>query len=30
MTIDEDTGRMAVAIFDHDYTFSLFGVCTLP
>jgi hypothetical protein len=30
MTIDEDTGRMAVAIVDNDYTFSLFGVCTLP
>jgi hypothetical protein len=29
-TIDEETGRMAVAIVDHDYTFSLFGVCTLP
>jgi hypothetical protein len=30
MTIDEDTGRMAVAIVDNDYTFSLFGACTLP
>jgi hypothetical protein len=30
MTIDEDTGRMAVAIVDNDYIFSLFGACTLP
>jgi hypothetical protein len=29
-TVDEDTGRMAVAIVDNDYTFSLFGACTLP
>jgi hypothetical protein len=29
-TIDEDTGRMAVAIVDNDYTFSLFGACSLP
>jgi hypothetical protein len=29
-TIDEDTGGMAVAIVDNDYTFSLFGACTLP
>jgi hypothetical protein len=29
-TIDEETGRMAVAIVDNDYTFSLFGTCTIP
>jgi hypothetical protein len=29
-TIDEDTGGIAVAIVDNDYTFSLFGACTLP
>ena len=29
-TVDEDTGRMAVAIVDNDYTFSLFGACALP
>ncbi len=29
-TIDEETGGMAVAIVDNDYTFSLFGACTLP
>jgi len=29
-TIDEETGRMAVAIVDNDYTFSLFGACTIP
>jgi hypothetical protein len=29
-TIDEETGRMAVAIVDNDYIFSLFGACTLP
>jgi len=29
-TIDEDTGRMAVSTVDNDYTFSLFGACSLP
>ncbi len=29
-TIDEETGRMAIAIVDNDYTFSLFGACTIP
>ena len=29
-TIHEDSGRMAVAIVDNDYTFSLFGACSLP
>ena len=29
-TIDEETGGMAVGIVDNDYTFSLFGACTLP
>ena len=29
-TINEDSGRMAAALIDDDYTFSLFGVCTLP
>lgn len=29
-TVDENTGRMAVAIVDSDYTFSLFGTCTVP
>ena len=29
-TIDEDSGRMAAAVVDNDYTFSLFGSCTLP
>lgn len=30
VTIDEETGRMAVAIVDNDYVFSLFGTCTIP
>ena len=30
VTIDENTGRMAVAIVDNDYIFSLFGACSLP
>jgi hypothetical protein len=29
-TIDEETGRMAVALVDNDYTFSFFGACTIP
>jgi len=29
-TIDEDTGRMAGAIVNNDYIFSLFGACTIP
>jgi hypothetical protein len=29
-TIDEATGRMAVAVVDNDHTFSLFGACTVP
>jgi len=29
-TVDEATGRMAAAVVDNDYTFSLFGSCTLP
>jgi hypothetical protein len=29
-TVDEDTGVMAIAVVDNDYTFSLFGACTLP
>ena len=29
-TVDEDTGRMAAAIIDNDYTFSLFGRCVIP
>lgn len=29
-TIDEETGRLAAAIVENDYTFSIFGVCTLP
>jgi len=29
-TINENTGRMAVALIDPDYTFSLFGACTNP
>jgi hypothetical protein len=29
-TIDEETGRMAAAIVDNDYTFSLFGACIIP
>src|SRR5262245_11734894 len=29
-TIDEATGRMAAAVVDIDYTFSLFGACVLP
>jgi hypothetical protein len=28
--IAEDTGVMAVAIVDHDATFSVFGACTIP
>jgi hypothetical protein len=30
VTIDEQSGRMAAAIVENDYTFSLFGSCTLP
>ena len=29
-TVDEETGRMAVGLVDTDYTFSLFGACSLP
>jgi hypothetical protein len=29
-TIDEETGRMAAAVVENDYTFSLFGACTIP
>ena len=29
-TIEENTGRMAAAVGDDDYTFSIFGGCTLP
>jgi len=29
-TVDEETGRMAAAVVDNDYTFSLFGTCTIP
>jgi len=29
-TVDQETGRMAAAIVDNDYTFSLFGACTIP
>ena len=29
-TIHEDTGRMAAAIVENDYTFSIFGACTVP
>jgi hypothetical protein len=29
-TIDEETGRMAAAVVDNTYTFSLFGACTIP
>ena len=29
-TVDEGTGRMAAAVIDNDYTFSLFGSCTIP
>lgn len=29
-TIDEETGSMAVAVVDNNYTFSLFGACILP
>lgn len=28
--IAEDTGLMAVAIVDHDVTFSVFGACMIP
>src|SRR5499427_9474090 len=30
VTINEETGRMATAIVDNDYVFSLFGTCTIP
>ncbi|HYB40845.1 MAG TPA: hypothetical protein VEL75_03685 [Candidatus Methylomirabilis sp.] len=30
LTIDEASGRMAGTVVENDYTFSLFGVCTLP
>jgi len=29
-TISEDSGRMAAALIDNDYTFSLFGACAIP
>jgi hypothetical protein len=29
-TINEETGRMATAIVENDYVFSLFGTCTIP
>jgi hypothetical protein len=29
-TIEEETGRMAAAIVDNDYIFSIFGGCTIP
>ena len=29
-TVDEATGRMAAAVVDNDYIFSLFGSCTIP
>jgi hypothetical protein len=29
-TINEETGRMAAAVIESDYTFSLFGACTIP
>jgi hypothetical protein len=29
-TIDEETGSMAVAVVDNNYTFSLFGTCIIP
>ena len=28
--IAEDTGLMAVAVVDHDVTFSVFGACMIP
>ena len=30
VTIDEPTGRMAAAVVENDYAFSLFGTCTIP
>jgi hypothetical protein len=29
-TIDEESGRMAAAVVDNDYIFSVFGACTIP
>lgn len=29
-TIDEDTGKMTVAVVDHDAGFVIFGACTTP
>jgi len=29
-TIDEDSGVMSAAVVDEDFTFSLFGACTVP
>lgn len=29
-TVDEETGRMAAAAVDDDYTFSMFGSCIVP
>jgi hypothetical protein len=29
-TVDEETGAMAAAVIEQDYTFSLFGTCTIP
>jgi hypothetical protein len=29
-TIDENSGQMAAAVVDNDFTFSIFGACTMP
>jgi hypothetical protein len=29
-TVDEATGRMAAAVIDNEFTFSIFGSCTVP
>jgi hypothetical protein len=29
-TVDEATGRMAAAVIDNEFTFSIFGTCTIP
>jgi hypothetical protein len=29
-TINEESGQLAAAVVDDDFTFSIFGACTLP
>lgn len=29
-TVNEETGQLAAAVVDDDFTFSIFGACTMP